>query len=635
VRRLILSCFVLLCLSADGFAQRRLHWDSIEVDATLDDAGHLRIVERQTIVFTGDWNGGFRSFDLRPRQRLAFAGLFRFDGGQWHELTEDSSVDDVDEYAWTDERTIRWRSRRPSDPPFKATAIQYQLRYELSNILRKDGESYLLDHDFLFKDRDGTINRFALRLTLTPEWAPLSPVRDTYTAVQLAPDRGFVVRLPLQFKGAGQPSFFDDRRPPEIVGALSVLLGISVFAVGWFFLREQAYGRFAPVVAGVDETWLREHILRYPAEVVGAAWDEGIQAPEVVALIARMVSEGKLASDVGGSSMTLRLLADRRKLSGHERTLVEGLFFDGRTTTSTAAVKQHYKDKGFDPAGEIKRELEAEVEDVLPEGRRPWSFGFIAVLALVAGLAILLFEAFTDRVDPGIALAIGIASLVLAAFAWAAGSAFRARIDWGRQEALACLIPALIGATAAIAFLWFFAGTGIIEASLTFVVALVILVFAVLLITTEAMKSRQHRAAIAFRKMLAAGRAFFIAELSKDHPALRDEWFPWILAFGLGNQVDEWATRRATSRESMTKSGWSPSSTTSSSSSSSSSSSASWTGFSGGRSGGAGAGASWAAAASGMAAGVAAPSSSGSDGGGGGSSSGGSSSSGGGGGGGW
>jgi hypothetical protein len=182
-------------------------------------------------------------------------------------------------------------------------------------------------------------------------------------------------------------------------------------------------------------------------------------------------------------------------------------------------------------------------------------------------------------------------------------------------------------------FLWFFAGVGEFELSVTFVLGLIILALAVVLITTEAMKSRQNRAALAFRKMLAAGRAFFISELDKDHPALRDEWFPWILAFGLGNNVDQWSTRQASSRVSTRESEWS---TDSSSSSSSSSSAGGWTGFSGGRSGGAGAGASWAAAAGGMAAGVAAPSSSGSNGGGGGGgSSGGSSSSGGGGGGGW
>jgi len=124
--------------------------------------------------------------------------------------------------------------------------------------------------------------------------------------------------------------------------------------------------------------------------------------------------------------------------------------------------------------------------------------------------------------------------------------------------------------------------------------------------STEAMKSRQHRAAIAFRKRLAAGRAYFIAELGKEEPALRNEWLPWVLAFGLGEQLDDWAARgvdsgKDHSRTSRSSSGLSPTTEASS---------PRWTGFGGGGAGGAGGGASWASAARGMAAGVAAPSSS-------------------------
>ena len=67
-------------------------------------------------------------------------------------------------------------------------------------------------------------------------------------------------------------------------------------------------------------------IPRDPAEIVGAAWDEVIAEPEVVALIARMVSEGKLESAVimlknsrkCGSSLSSVCKASRkcRKTSG-------------------------------------------------------------------------------------------------------------------------------------------------------------------------------------------------------------------------------------------------------------------------------------------------------------------------------
>ena len=71
----------------------------------------------------------------------------------------------------------------------------------------------------------------------------------------------------------------------------------------------------------------------------------------MVALIARMVSDGKLRSSVGkgkaSASMTLRLKVDRSTLQGHERTLVDKLFFDDRTETSTRDVRAHYRARGI------------------------------------------------------------------------------------------------------------------------------------------------------------------------------------------------------------------------------------------------------------------------------------------------
>src|SRR4029453_17078033 len=131
------SCltFVLLLIPSTTFAQRELHWDTIEVSAHLDALGDLRVVETQTMVFTGAWNGGGGRFRIWPRQKFFFEGLYRGVSGGWQRLTEDSRLNDVDDYAWADPRTLRWRSRNPSDPPFNSTALRYELRYSLSGIL--------------------------------------------------------------------------------------------------------------------------------------------------------------------------------------------------------------------------------------------------------------------------------------------------------------------------------------------------------------------------------------------------------------------------------------------------------------------------------------------------------------------
>ena len=106
---------------------------------------------------------------------------------------------------------------------------------------------------------------------------------------------------------------------------------------------------------------------------------------------------------------------------------------------------------------------------------------------------------------------------------------------------------------AAALYLWRWADSGVVPVSDGFVVGVVMLALAVLFAGVGALKSTQHRAALAFRKTLASGREFFIAELAKERPALRDEWFPWVLAFGLGKQMDNWSAPR-TSGQSTTRS---------------------------------------------------------------------------------
>ena len=144
-------------------------------------------------------------------------------------------------------------------------------------------------------------------------------------------------------------------------------------------------GRFVPVTTDqIDERWIAEHILKYPAEVVGAAWDDSIGTPEVVALIARLVRRGQ-ARERGGrpgakTSMTLRLKVDRSALEGHERTLVDALFFDGRTESSTEDVRAHYSDQGFNPVEAIRSELDARVQLLLESGDAPSPIGLTSVV---------------------------------------------------------------------------------------------------------------------------------------------------------------------------------------------------------------------------------------------------------------
>ncbi len=56
---------------------------------------------------------------------------------------ERGDLDQVDRWDWAGSSVVRWRSRRPEDPPFAATAIDYRLDYRLTGALVADRRTRL------------------------------------------------------------------------------------------------------------------------------------------------------------------------------------------------------------------------------------------------------------------------------------------------------------------------------------------------------------------------------------------------------------------------------------------------------------------------------------------------------------
>src|SRR5215510_12574284 len=241
-RRLALFVSLILWCVAPGTqaAERELRWDALDVEAHLDAGGVLDVIERHTMIFTGDWNGGERVFNVRARQKLEFLGVQRIDAktGSLQALQETAVPNNIDEFTWTDRRTLRWRSRLPSDPAFANTQLTYVLHYKLSGILLKEDEQYRIDHDFAFPDRPGSIERSTLNLELDPVWQPLGKYQNAYSAGPLQPGENFVVNIPLRYSGSGAPTAIDTRRPTEIVVAVISILGIFALLVLVFLMRE-------------------------------------------------------------------------------------------------------------------------------------------------------------------------------------------------------------------------------------------------------------------------------------------------------------------------------------------------------------------------------------------------------------
>ena len=634
---LILALLVPLPLRAqeepdDG---RTLHWREIAVAARLDAEGRLHVRERQAMVFDGAWNGGEREFDLRLGQQLRLNGLTRIEPatGARTPLTP-GGLERIDEWDWTDDETLRWRSRLESDPPFRNQEIVYELDYTLWPVLvpAADG-GYLLRHDFAFADRAGVIEHFEVDLALDAAWAAPGSRRIREAADGLAPGRGYTVTLPLRYMRAGEPAAVPEGAPGwvrALVASAALLVPLLVFL--GLRRRSRELDRIAPLTEPevIDQGWLESHLFRYPAEIVGTAWDSSVGQAEVAALLARLVAEGKLASrvetDGGKPVLHLERVAALGQFAEHERKLLEGLFFDGGEQTDTEAIRRHYKSKGFDPASRIRKELSARLETLSGPGRvkRTWA---PAAGVMIAGAVMLFLPGPPGNIR--IAVLGLLLSAVAAMFALAFAATLARRVTYRTGPVVGVMLPLLVLAL----LLALLAAGGLEgEGALAFfrpgaslLGGLLVVLSGVGLLAVALSQPSETAERLAFRRRLVSARQFFERELGRPEPRLQDTWFPYLLAFGLGPHIDRWF-RAFGGRDNVHVA--SPGLVAAGAKASGQSGSA-WTGggpqFGGGSFGGGGAGGTWSVAAAGMAAGVSSPSSGG----------GGASSSGGGGGGGW
>ena len=622
---------LLLLLALPAAAQNRtLSWDEIAVTARLDERGTLHVRERQTIVFDGDWNGAERSFVHRLNQDVEMERIARIDSDGREIPLVEGDDDAVDHWDWSGGK-VRWRSRLPSDPPFQQTRITYVLDYAWTGILIQDGGLYRFNHDFGLPDVEWPIRRFVLDLDLDPAWQPLAAVPSHMEQRNLPPGSSVLVTSNLRHTGLVAP------KPAVSVVPLlwrRAAFAAALLAIAYFFFvfrqAEVRRGRFEPLTGPRewDDAWLRQNVLDMKPEEVGALWDQAIGPPEVAAVLARMVAEGKLESSVtpgfsllgfsfSPGDLHLRLKVSRNQLAGYERKLVDKLFFDG-DETDTKSIRKRYRSTGFNPAKEISKELEERLGERLgtypPPSRRRTLY-----LLLAAG-ALFLLEAVQRPLATAILVAIlGFGLLWLWIPAGLLAHSWRQRTERLDLASLAFLVPGLLVCLWCAFFVfnreWFGWHSTTTVPGLAGVLAFALVPVAVWSSMLNTARSRESDETIRRRRVLGTGRRLLHQELKSPNPRLHDEWLPYLLAFGLGGEVDRWF--RAFGGASSQSGSFGTSS-----SSFGGGGGSGWSGG-GGHFGGAGAMASWSVAATGLASGVSSPSSGGSSGGGGGSSGGG------------
>lgn len=623
----VLWLFPMFSFASQVQDDRSMHWDSLEVDARLDADGRLHVSELQRMVFDGAWNGGERRFSMFQGQQLDFVGLARIDEkGQSHQLTE-GDLHAIDEYRWTDPSTLRWRSRLPKDPPFHDATFTYRIDYVLSGILRFEDGHYVLDHDFAFPDRPGIIKHFLLRLTLDPVWTPDEPLSQEVREDELNPGENVLVQRTLQYAGANRPAAVSHEPvldfgenfssptpaqvalPTRIALAATMVVGAAMLLL--IFSRHEARaGRFRPLQPpdNIDRAWLDQHVYVHLPEVVGMLWDGHLGSTEVAAVLARMTQEGKLASRVEkgapGTSRTprlhLELKVPRDRLSGYEAELINALFFDGGTTTSTDKIQAHYRNSGFTPVSKIATAVKWDVQRVVGLGSDV-SFNVVPFL--------LLFVAAVMMIPVNVRLGTEVDGLVsgltlfllffYAAFAQLGVAHYRRSYTSWFQSVAGLVAVSVVFAVPVLVLLLY----DPLHNSLYLFIEHVTLWIAALGGVLYGARTHEGSKAMEQRWLMSSARAWFKAELKKSRPSLDDARYPYLVALGLGGDADHWlqtfgaSSSGAASSDRREAIGASPTSR----------GNQTWSGG-GGAFGGGGASGSWATAANSIAASIPDPS---------------------------
>lgn len=568
--------FIFAMLTVPGVLwARSLYWQDMKVTATLDNDGRLHVLEQQAMAFTGAWNGGERRFNLRPGQRLDLHNIYRINPKTGTRISlVRGDLSRVDHWVLYNGNKVRWRARLPSDPPFTHKVITYLLEYTLSGILLPvDGGGYQLRNDFAFPDRIGVIEHFSLDLILDPAWKVRGTLPTHVERNSLPPGTSVILSAILLHPGGVPAAVGRKITPPQRVVSTAhtpvsllktpVLLQVLVIVALWilvlaqginFLAHERKRGRFHPLipVEKVNGSWLEQHVFALAPEVVGATWDKRTDSSEVAAVLARMVQEKKMSSRVeqeitpwlgwkipGRYSLHLQLLVPRSSLQGYERELVDGLFIDG-DTTSTKKVKKYYRRERtvFNPVEKIREPLRRKVEALTKDRKNSLETIWIPTLFLAAAAFFGLFTDFFLHPQEHVPELLTVGVLIVI---WMVGVnmalGYRATAQHVETKAYMLVVFAAVIAAGYMTMVL------MVDCSTLLIMGSAFMCAALLNNILNLARTRDSEEGVRLHRYLASGRRYFKQELARKSPKIDDDRFPYLVAFGLGPQVDFWFRR--------------------------------------------------------------------------------------------
>lgn len=535
MRRVLTILLIAVAMNDAGAQERTLVWKSLDVTAKIDRDGIMTVSERHRMLFDGAWNGGERKFRVAPGQIFQFERItwVHPDTGLGFPLIAAVGSVPLHHYVLNG-NTLRWRAREETDPPFNNRELTYVIDYVLMNVIVKEGEGYSLEHDFAFGEREGVIESFTLDLEFDPAWKLPEGFETHIERKIVPPGESVIVDILLGWTGEGQPAYLgadaavyaaqpveEQEAPapgapalpmPVRMGALGLFFLILLAFRLWFVRREERLGRYA--TPEVNRLWIERTLLPIKPEVVGTAWDDSTGQAEVAALIARMAIEQKLENQPG-QTPRLKLLVPRESLEGYEREFIDRLFVSGEEITP-AELKKVYAATGFNPEEPLRRPLSDAAAKIV--GASKFVSGCAAVVAAVILIAVTSPGPFSKIAG-------------VAAFLFSVALAAIYRTQLGGQTS-AAFLPVPLALFAIVVAL-----TAASELSLAIaLLATLFLVNIVLYIGAWTASPDE----LAMLKGLRAARDYF-RDLLEKKEEIEERWIPYILAFGLGDDLDRWS----------------------------------------------------------------------------------------------
>lgn len=434
--KLLVSFLTFTVMMFPAFAANRsLYWDSIQADIYINDDSSLSVVEKLDYVFTGEWNGGYRSINLKGLDEISNVEV-------WEEKLQ-YLEGSLDKYHFTavkkDGRLeIKWRSRSPGrldEPLYQDTRKTFILRYRVEGAINYlDGNDELY-WKAIFEERDGVVKQgraivhFPIKVdparlkvalftgAVGAAWRAQDEQTLVFSGSNLAPGELFEVQVKFPtgvvVRKVSVNKFLNQRISPFIVFLIPSLA---------FLIMLYLYMRFGQDYKDIKRA-LEHKPSDLPPALAGTLIDERADLKEIMATLVDLARRGYIEISETG----LKLLKLPLNLMTFEIKLITDVF--GAPLIQGSQVKlSDLKDKFYIHVEDLKNTIYEETLKLgyFEEDPRAVRNRFLisGILMIVLGLIPLGISFFADWLEIGsflVAVGLGISSagLVVGAFSGA------------------------------------------------------------------------------------------------------------------------------------------------------------------------------------------------------------------------